>query len=135
MARGVLASAVLRILQNLQAKIGTSSIFNPIPDPGDGAAIPVTHSGSIRLNIEEEESETNSLPAPTFVGQQLAITAETVGGDGERTINATDFIDQSGNLSMIFNEEGDFILLTGTKISGDFRWRIIANLGVSLSGP
>jgi hypothetical protein len=128
----VTATIVLRLLNRLQARIGTSSIFFERDDPGDGEAIPVVDSCTISLDIEAEESETNTLANPTFAGQQLAIVAGSVGGDGGRVITSDNSINQNGNSQMSFDEEGDFILLTGVDRGGDLRWRITANDGVTL---
>jgi hypothetical protein len=135
MASGVTARTVLGLLNRLQARVGTSSIFNSIGDPGDGEAIPVNRSGSIVLLIAPETSETNTLANPTFAGQQLSIVAGSVGDDGTRTITSDNSINQNGDIEMSFNAEGDFILLTGVNLGGDLRWRVTANDGVTLTGP
>lgn len=102
-----------------------------ITDPGTGAAIPVTRSGSIELTIGAG-AETNTLANPTAVGQELAIVASTVGG-GTRAITAAARINQATNTVMTFNAVGDFILLRGIKVAGALRWQVVANESVALS--
>ena len=103
----------------------------PIADPGTGVAIPVTASGAIGLIIGAGV-ETNTLAIPTYVGQKLIITANTVAG-GSRAITAASAINQAGNTIMTFTPIGDSIVLEGALIGGLRAWRVTSNDGVALS--
>lgn len=109
-----------------QAGIGTA-----IPDPGTGAAIPVTQSGQIGLTTGTG-AETNTLAIPTFAGQQLGIVLGTAGG-GTRTITSAQAVNQANNTKLAFTQAADACILTAFSIGGALRWRVTYNDGVTLS--
>lgn len=100
-------------------------------DPGDAAAIPVTGTTSISLTIGAG-AETNTLAAPTAVGQVLSLIASTVGG-GTRAITASAGINKAGNTVMTFAAVSDWIMLRAVRYAGALVWRVAANDGVGLS--
>jgi hypothetical protein len=102
-----------------------------IPDPGTGAVIPVTRSGSIALTIGAG-AETNTLAIPLWVGQRLTIYADTVGA-GTRAITSAQPINGAGNTIMTFNATFDFLTLQGITIGGAFHWAVAANNSVVLT--
>jgi hypothetical protein len=111
----------------LARDVGTKTIA----DPGTGAAIPVTHSVNIALTIAAG-AETNTLAAPTYRGQTMAIIADTAGG-GSRAITSAVSINQATNTIMTFGALRDFIKLEGVYASGTLKWQVVANDGVALS--
>lgn len=112
--------------------LGTSGrgVSDAIPDPGTGVAIPVTRSGSIA--IVTAAAETNTLAAPTFVGQQLNLCM-SVRAVGDRVITSSAAINQAGNTIMTFGAAADMIVLRAMIVAGALVWRVISNDGVALS--
>lgn len=100
-----------------------------IADPGNAGAIPVTNTGSVQ--IVSAGAETRTLAVPTKVGQQLAISMKTDGGDCVITVAAA--INQTGNNTITLNDAADFILLTAIQSGSNYRWKVTANDGASLS--
>jgi hypothetical protein len=131
----VTASGLTRIpLMGMPATLTEyiAEITTNISDPGDGAAVPVTASGTINLTIAESAAETNALAIPTFAGQELAINAGTVGSGGTRVITSAQAVNQTGNTTLTFAASADFILLKAVKIGAALRWRVAVNDGVAL---
>jgi len=108
------------------AKLKTQTIA----DPGDGAAIPVTHSGS--LAITTAAAETNTLADPTFMGQWLTIFVDTY-AVGDRVITAASRINQAANTIITLGAVGDAIKLEAITIGGALKWQVVANDGAALS--
>lgn len=106
---------------------------NGLADPGTGAAIPVTSSAVIELNIGTG-AETNTLanPPANANGRRITLTAGVVGG-GTRAITAAARINQANNTIMTFGAVADFIELEAITIAGNPRWQVVANDGVALS--
>lgn len=96
----------------------------------DGAAIPVTHSGS--LAITQNGAETNTLADPTFIGQWLNIFVDT-DTSGARVITAASRINQAANTIITLTEVGDFIKLEAITIAGALKWQVTSNEGAVLS--
>jgi hypothetical protein len=107
--------------------------YEPITlaDPGTAQAIPVTRSASVDM-VVGAGAETNTLAAPSFVGQRMNIVAGVVGG-GSRVITVASAVNQAGNATLTFAQVKDFIALIGIKMNGVLVWRIAANDGVALS--
>lgn len=101
-----------------------------IADPGTGAAIPVTKSGSIAISTLA--AETNTLAIPTFQGQRLTLFVDTF-AVGARVVTSAQRINQATSTIMTFGAVGDFIVLEGITIGGALRWQVVANDGVALS--
>jgi hypothetical protein len=92
----------------------------------------VTTSASIALTLAAT-GETNTLAIPTFVGQQLSLTANTVAGGATRIITASQGVNQTGNTVLTFAQARDTVLLTAITVSGALRWQVVSNDGVALS--
>ncbi len=100
-----------------------------ITDPGAAGAIPVDRSGQVKMVSAGAEARTIAIP--TFVGQRIALIADTVAGT--ITVTAAQAINQTGNTVMTFAQAADFIELVGATVAGALRWRVAANDGVALS--
>jgi hypothetical protein len=96
------------------------------------ADIPVTGNGDLALTIAEA-AETNALAVPTFAGQEICISADTVAGSGSRTVTVASAVDAVGNNTILFNAAGQFIVLRGIKLGATFAWRVVAIDGATLS--
>jgi predicted RecA/RadA family phage recombinase len=100
-----------------------------IADPGASGAIPVTDSGTCQ--IVTAAAETRTLAAPTNVGQMLALSMKTDGGDCVITCATT--VNQTGNNTITLNDAGDSVLLVAKANGTNKRWSVVANDGASLS--
>jgi len=110
---------------------GTASIKNlgVITDPGDGEAIPVTHSGYCALVTAG--AETRTLAAPSFIGQQLLLYMKTDGGDCVVTCATT--VNEAGNNTITFDNEGEAVWMIAVEDGSDLRWRCATADGAGLS--
>ncbi|MCG3181850.1 MAG: hypothetical protein BIFFINMI_04285 [Phycisphaerae bacterium] len=104
-------------------------LTNVIADPGDGEAIPVADSGTCQ--IVTGDAETRTLAAPADVGQLLALTMKTDGGNCVVTASAA--VNAAGNNTLTFADVTDTILLIGAISGADKVWRVMGNDGVALS--
>ena len=95
------------------------------------ATIPVTGNGNLALTIGTT-TETNTLPVPTFAGQEISISADTVGAAGSRVITVASSFDGTNN-TITFDAAGEFVLLRGIKVGATFAWRLVANVGATLT--
>ncbi len=102
-----------------------------IADPGTGQAIPVTASGHVDI-VSGGAGETNTLAVPTFAGQVLALSLKTDGG-GDRVITVADPHIDGTNNTITLNDAGDTVLLLGVAIGASFGWRLVVNVGATLS--
>jgi predicted RecA/RadA family phage recombinase len=118
----------VKVKLNAEA-LGTTTLENSIPDPGDAGAIPVVESGSVSL--VSAGGETRTLAAPTYAGQQLSLGFKTDLGDVVVTASAG--VNQTGNNTLTFADAGDHLQLTGIELGAALVWRIVANDGVALS--
>jgi hypothetical protein len=96
------------------------------------ADIPVTGNGDLALTIAEA-AETNALAVPTFAGQEICISADTVAGSGSRTVTVASAVNAAGNNKILFDAAGQFIVLRGIKLGATFAWRVVAIDGATLS--
>jgi len=96
------------------------------------AAIPVTGNGDLALTIADA-AETNTLAVPTFAGQEICISADTVAGSGSRTVTVASAVNATGNNTILFDAAGEFIKLRGIKLGATFAWRVLAIDGATLS--
>ena len=96
------------------------------------AAIPVTGNGDLALTIDDA-AETNSLAVPTFAGQEISISADTVAGTGSRTVTVASPVNATGNNTILFDAAGEFVLLRGIKLGATFAWRVVVADGATLS--
>ena len=104
-------------------------LTNVVTDPGAAGAIPVTDSGTCQ--IVTAAAETRTLAAPTDVGQVLALSMKTDGGDCVITCATT--VNQTGNNTITLNDAGDSVLLVAKANGTNKRWSLVANDGASLS--
>jgi len=95
------------------------------------AAIPVTGNGNLALTIADA-AETNTLAVPTFAGQEITISADTLAGTGSRAITVAAAINATGNDKITLDAAGEFIALRGVKLGASFAWHVIANDGATL---
>lgn len=102
-----------------------------IADPGTGAAIPVTASGTMYFTTPGG-GQTNSLAIPTFLGQRLILVHDVDGG-GNRVITAASAINVGGNTVMTFADARDNIELIAIRVGGVLAWEVLRNTGVALS--
>lgn len=120
------------IAQNTNGATAWSQVgvtLQAIADPGNAGAIPVTASGYVE--IVSAGAETRTIAAPTFAGQRLALYFKTDGGDVTITIATT--INQTGNNTAVTADAGDMLILEAVSQGANFRWRVVANDGFSLS--
>lgn len=96
------------------------------------AAIPVTGNGIVALTIADA-AETNTLAVPTFSGQEITIFCDTRAGSGTRVVTVASAINATGNNTITFNAQSEFIVLRGIKQGATFAWRVVAADGATLS--
>lgn len=100
-----------------------------IPDPGTGAAIPVTASGV--CNITTAGAETNTLAAPTFDGQRLVLNHDVDGGT--RVITVAAAFNETGNNTITLTDVDECCELVAVRKAGALRWQVGWNVGCTLS--
>jgi hypothetical protein len=101
-----------------------------LADPGTGAAIPVTRSASVAITTAG--AETNTLAAPTFIGQKMILACTAYAG-GDRVITSAVALNQAGNTVMTIGAVGDAIVLEARTLAGSLQWLVTANDGTALS--
>lgn len=113
------------------AKILSSILLpmNQMTDPGNGGAIPVTHSGFVA--IVTGGAETRTLAAPTFIGQKLLIYMKTDGGDCVLTCATT--LKESGENTVTFDNTGESLLIHAVEEGSNLRWRCAVADGAALT--
>lgn len=94
-------------------------LTNPIADPGDEGAIPVTASGY--CPIVTAGAETRTLAAPTFIGQQLLLYMKTDAGDCVITCATT--LNETGDNTITFENTGEAVQFTAVEEGANLRWR------------
>lgn len=125
------AERVMLLLHRSPAITVHESISHEIVDPGDEGAIAPTSSGTVALVTTEGGGETRDLADPEFVGQLLALTLDTDGGDC--VITAESAVNQNGDNTLTFDNAGETIVLIGVSVGGDPKWRVLSNDGVGLT--
>lgn len=106
-----------------------NALTNAIADPGDGEAIPVTESGYVP--IVTSGSETRTLAAPSFIGQQLMLYVKTDGGTCVITVASA--INQTGNNTITMADVRDVIQLVAIESGANKVWHVVSNDGAALS--
>lgn len=91
-----------------------------ITDPGASGAIPTIESGA--CPIVTAAAETRTLEDPASVGQLLLIYFKTDGGNC--TITVDNGINADGHTTILLQNAGEMILLCGTEVGSDLRWRV-----------
>lgn len=125
------AGTTVRVkLANVNGVAIVGALTQPIADPGDAGAIPVTGEGQIP--IVTAGAETRTLADPTIPGQQLLLYFIDDGGDC--VITAASAINQTGNNTITFSAEGAVIQLVGIEdAAASFEWRVVHNDGGALT--
>jgi hypothetical protein len=102
-----------------------------LADPGTGNPIPVTDSYTVAFTIGGG-AETNTLAAPTFIGQKMQLYAEVCGA-GNRAVTVASLINQAGHNTITFAAVGDCIQLEAVQVAvaGTLRWRVAFNDGAA----
>jgi predicted RecA/RadA family phage recombinase len=118
--RPILVPATLTINSDIQSLIA---------DPGNAGAIPVTHSGY--CPIVTAGSETRTLAAPTFIGQELLLYIKTDGGTAVITVASA--INQTGNNTITMADVRDVIRLVAIESGSSKVWHVVSNDGAALS--
>lgn len=104
------------------------SLSNAITDPGSGKAIPVTSSGRVSITTGAS-GETNTLAAPTFLGQRMLLLFKTDGG-GDRVITVAAAFDTTPHTIITLANAGQAVeLLAIHDASGGRRWWLTLNVG------
>jgi predicted RecA/RadA family phage recombinase len=106
-----------------------SDIQSAITDPGNAGAIPVTRSGY--CPIVTAGSETRTLAAPTFIGQELLLYIKTDGGTCVITVASA--INQTGNNTITMADVRDVIRLVAIESGSSKVWHVVSNDGAALS--
>ena len=101
-----------------------------IADPGNAGAIAVTVSGYVPLVTAG--AETRTMAAPTYIGQECNLYFKT-DGPGDCVVTIATTVNQTGNNTLTFADEGDHILLQAVESGANKRWRVVANDGVALA--
>jgi hypothetical protein len=105
-----------------------------VADPGTGAAIPVTASEAISLSIALGASETNTIAAPSFAGQELLLAVGVLGPGGSRTIGPFPAgFDSAGNTNIEFDGANQCAMFKAFRFGVSFRWILVVNQGATLS--
>lgn len=118
------------VLKTKQPAITLSSVLtSAIADPGNAGAIPVTGSGYVA--IVTAGSETRTLAAPTFVGQELLLYIKTDGGTCVITVASA--VNQTGNNTITMADVRDVIRLVAIESGSNKVWHVASNDGAVLS--
>lgn len=98
------------------------ALANAIGDPGDGEAIPVDASGYVAISTAG--AETNTLAAPTFVGQEMLLYCAVYVGD--RVITCLTTLNDNADNTITFEAIGEAVLLIAIQEAvGTYRWRVV----------
>lgn len=100
-------------------------------DPGDAGVILVEYPSIVELTIGAGV-ETNTCAIPSFIGQILILSVNTVGA-GTRAVTFASAINKTGNTIATFAAAGDILILMGVRVAGVLCWRVVQNDGPTLS--
>ena len=119
---------------NVQTGLDALKHYIPLTlaDPGTGVAIGVTRSANVALTIGSAGPETNTLAIPTFIGQRVIISANTV-GSGTRTITVAAAFNTTGNDKIDFTAAGQSVVLEAVTVAAGLVWVLVVNNGTTLS--
>jgi hypothetical protein len=116
-------------VQGALQQLGAQQLAVKLADPGNAGACQVLQSGSVSLVTAG--AETRTCAAPTFVGQVMVFSFKTDGGNCVITFGSA--INAAGNTIGTFDDAGDVLALIGVDIGGTLFWRVLLNIGVTLS--
>lgn len=129
-AAGTTAATVNMRLLHIPATLIVNNVTtSAIADPGNAGAIPVTGSGYVP--IVTAGSETRTLAAPAFIGQELLIYVKTDGGTCVITVASA--INQTGNNTITMADVRDVIRLVAIESGSSKVWHVVSNDGAALS--
>jgi predicted RecA/RadA family phage recombinase len=100
-----------------------------IADPGPGGAISVNDSGY--CPIVTVGSETRTLAAPSFIGQEITLNVKTDGGSAVVTVASP--INQTGNNTITMADVRDVVRLVAIESGANRVWHVVSNDGAVLS--
>lgn len=127
---GTTTGTVRAILFDLPATLTLQgAVSKLIADPGNAGAIPVTTSGY--CPIVTAGSETRTLAAPSFIGQELLLYIKTDGGTCVITVASA--INQTGNNTITMADVRDVIRLVAIESGSSKVWHVVSNDGAALS--
>lgn len=110
---------------------GLINLANTLTPAATGAAISVASSGTMAL-ILADTGETNTLAIPTFVGQQILLSVESITAADTRIVTSAQALNATGNTTITFALITDWVLLVAVKTNGALRWRVAGSGGVVL---
>ena len=121
-----------RVITSADGNMNLNAIPAAIADPGHAGAMAVDRSGVCPLTIGSAGAETSTLAIPTFIGQEITITADVI-GTGTRAVTAASAINVAGNTVMTFDTARDTITLKAIQLAGVLAWEATFNAAVALS--
>ncbi len=117
---------------NQRMSFGTAT--NTIADPGSAAAIPVLSNATCAITIGSAGAETNTVAAPTYMGQRLTICVDTC-GSGTRVVTLTGnttILDGTNN-TITYSAVGQKTTMEAITVGAALKWSLIVNTGAALS--
>lgn len=126
-----LDAAIAEVIDDVEAI--DVKVVATVADPGDAAAIPVTRSAAIGLDIADA-AETNTLAVPAFAGQELLLYVTALAGSGTRVVTVTGGVDVAGNDTLTFDAAGQSLVLRAIDVGGTLRWALTHADGAAASG-
>lgn len=108
----------------------TSQVSEAV-DPGDAGVILVEYPSIVQFTIGAG-AETNTCAIPSFIGQILILSVNTI-GVGTRAVTFASAINKAGNTIATFAAVGDILILMGVRVVNTLCWRVVQNDGPTLS--
>lgn len=99
-----------------------SALSRLVSDPGDAGTINVQSNGLAIVPLISAGAETRTLAAPSTVGQQVMLYADTATGTITLTINSG----VSGLSTYAFSAAGQTLHLEAIKVAGTLKWQMAA---------
>ncbi len=121
-------------IATFSSKRAAGAVTNLIADPGTGQAIPVTADGVCAITVGSAGAETNTVAAPTYIGQRLTICGD-VNGSGTRVITLTGnttILDGTNN-TITISAIGQALTMQCIQVGGAKKWSLVVNRGTALS--
>lgn len=101
-----------------------------VADPGTGVAIPVNKGMYQIVEFDIAAAEVNTLPAASWVGQEILLTVKTRTGGGARVVTVFAAFNDAGNTILTFNAVGETAVL---KAGADLAYNILVTKGAAAS--